>query len=195
MRAIRYQKPETIERAEALVDIEIPALVDERNVGKRPNTLDWAAAAALPLTPITALEALFDRLDVKRPASGTIPAIPIVGGAGGVGSIAIQIVRALTDLTIIATAPGQRSRLGCGRWARTMPSDHSKLLAQQIAALGGGALLAESRLVDDGKLRTTMTERYSPIYAANLKRVHALIESGKVRGKLVLEGFDLRTQG
>ena len=53
-----------------------------------------------------------------------------------------------------------------------------------------GKLLNEvSRLVDEGVLRTTMTERYSPINAANIKRLHALIESGKARCKLVLEGF------
>ena len=54
-----------------------------------------------------------------------------------------------------------------------------------------GKLLNEvSRLVDEGVLRTTMTERYSPINAANLKHVHMLIESSKARGKIVLEGFD-----
>ncbi|MBC7883789.1 MAG: zinc-binding dehydrogenase, partial [Anaerolineae bacterium] len=53
-----------------------------------------------------------------------------------------------------------------------------------------GALLNEvSRLVDAGTLRTTMTERHTPINAANLKKVHALIESGSTRGKIVLEGF------
>ena len=44
-------------------------------------------------------------------------------------------------------------------------------------------------LVDDGKIRTTLTEKLSPINAANLKTVHALIESGAARGKIVLEGF------
>jgi NADPH:quinone reductase len=63
-------------------------LVDERIVGHKPETLDWAAAAALPLTSLTAWELLFDRLDVKRPVRGAAPAILIVGGAGGVGSIA-----------------------------------------------------------------------------------------------------------
>jgi NADPH:quinone reductase len=53
-----------------------------------------------------------------------------------------------------------------------------------------GKLLNEvSRLVDEGVLRTTMTERYLPINAANLKQVHRLIESSKARGKIVLEGF------
>jgi NADPH:quinone reductase len=54
-----------------------------------------------------------------------------------------------------------------------------------------GKLLNEvSRLVDEGRLRTTLTERHSPINAVNLKQVHTLIESGKARGKIVLEGFD-----
>jgi len=53
-----------------------------------------------------------------------------------------------------------------------------------------GRLLTEvARLVDAGRLRTTLTERMSPINAVNLKRAHALIESGKARGKVVLEGF------
>ena len=54
-----------------------------------------------------------------------------------------------------------------------------------------GILLNEvSRLIDEGVLRTALTQRYSPIDAANFKQVHALIESGKARGKIVLEGFD-----
>ena len=73
-------------------------LVDERIVGRKPRTLDFAAAAALPLTSITAWEAMFDRLDVAKPVLGAARAILILGGAGGVGSIAIQLARQLTDL-------------------------------------------------------------------------------------------------
>ena len=79
-------------------------LVDERIVGMKPKTIDWASAAALPLTAITAWEMLFDRLDVKKPVPGAASAILIIGDAGGVGSIAIQMARKLTDLTVIATA-------------------------------------------------------------------------------------------
>jgi NADPH:quinone reductase-like Zn-dependent oxidoreductase len=50
-------------------------------------------------------------------------------------------------------------------------------------------LEAIAHLVDNGTLRTTMTENYGQINAANLKRAHAAIESGSVRGKIVLEGF------
>lgn len=53
-----------------------------------------------------------------------------------------------------------------------------------------GALLDEvSRLVDSGRLRTTLGEHYGRIDAANLTRAHALIESGRAKGKIVLEGF------
>ncbi len=53
-----------------------------------------------------------------------------------------------------------------------------------------GALLAEvAALADAGRLRTTLGEHYGRIDAANLRRAHAFIESGRARGKVVLEGF------
>jgi zinc-binding alcohol dehydrogenase family protein len=51
-------------------------------------------------------------------------------------------------------------------------------------------LLSEvAALIDAGLIRTTMTERFGSINASNMKKAHALIESGKARGKLVLEGW------
>ena len=114
-------------------------LVDERIVGPKPASLDFAAAAALPLTTITAWEMLFDRLDVGRPVPGAAPAVLIVGGAGGVGSIAIQLVRALTGLTVIATASRPETRA----WVRELGAhhviDHREPLGPQVEALGLGA--------------------------------------------------------
>jgi len=233
--------------------------VDARIVGRKPESLDWAQAAALPLTAITAWETLFDRLDTGRPVPGAAPALLIVGGAGGVGSIAIQLARQLTDLTVIATA----SRPETAQWCRDLGAhhvvDHGKPLAAEVAALGIGApglvfsttntdlhlaaiaeliapqgrfaliddpesldisvlkrkslslhwefmftrsmfatadiaeqgrLLNEvARLVDEGRLRTTLGENYGRIDAENLRRAHALIESGRAKGKIVLEGF------
>ncbi len=235
-------------------------LVDERIVGRKPESLSFAEAAALPLTAITAWEALFDRLDVKgRPVPGAAPAILIIGGAGGVGSIAVQLARKLTGLTVIATASRPETRAWVEALGAHHVVDHSKPLAAEVAALGLGApafvfsttntqshiaeiealiapqgrfglidgltgfdvqplvrksvsihgewmytrpvfqtadmaeqgvLLNEvARLVDDGTLRTTLGEAFGTINAANLKRAHALIESGKARGKIVLEGF------
>jgi NADPH2:quinone reductase len=94
-------------------------LVDERIVGPKPKSLDFAQAAALPLTSITAWEILFDRLDVRRPVPGT-NAIVIIGGAGGVGSMAIQLARKLTALTVIATA----SRAETIAWCRDLGAHH-----------------------------------------------------------------------
>jgi NADPH2:quinone reductase len=114
-------------------------LVDERIVGRKPETLSWAEAAALPLTGITAWEALFDRLDVRRPVPGVAPSVLIIGGAGGVASIAIQLARKLTDLTVIGTA----ARPETERWVRSLGAhhvvDHRKPLAAEVAALGIGA--------------------------------------------------------
>jgi NADPH:quinone reductase-like Zn-dependent oxidoreductase len=46
-----------------------------------------------------------------------------------------------------------------------------------------------SDLIDKGVLRTTMDQAFGTINATNLKRAHALLESGKSRGKIVLEGW------
>lgn len=114
-------------------------IVDERIAGLKPKKLDWAASAAVPLTVLTAWEALFDRLDIKNPVPGGANAIVIVGGAGGVGSLAIQLAKKLTDLTVIATA----SRPETIEWVKKMGADHvidhNELMAPQVAALGLGA--------------------------------------------------------
>ena len=233
--------------------------VDERIVGRKPASLSDAQAAALPLTAITAWEMLFDRLDVKRPTPQGGNAILVIGGAGGVGSITIQLLRALTDLTVIATA----SRPETQDWVRECGAhhviDHRQPLAPQVEALGLGApgfvfsttqtgqhladiveliapqgrfgliddpgelnampfklkavslhwelmftrslfetpdmaeqgrLLNEvAALVDAGRIRSTATEVAGKIDATTLRAVHARIESGSARGKIVLEGF------
>ncbi|MDB5563644.1 MAG: NADPH:quinone reductase, partial [Tardiphaga sp.] len=61
-------------------------LVDERIVGRKPTSLSFAQAAALPLTSITAWELLFDRLGALPGKSVDPRSLLIVGGAGGVGS-------------------------------------------------------------------------------------------------------------
>lgn len=114
-------------------------LVDERIVGRKPASLTMAEAAALPLTAITAWEMLFDRLDVRRAVPGAANAVLVVGGAGGVGSIAIQILRAMTGLTVIATA----SRPETKAWATELGAhyviDHANPIDAEVAALGIGA--------------------------------------------------------
>ncbi len=110
--------------------------VDERIVAAKPGTLDFAHAAALPLTAITAWELLFDRLRVPRGAKPSGDAILIINGAGGVGSILIQLARQLTGLTVIATA----SRPETIYWARSLGAhhviDHHKPLDEELARIG-----------------------------------------------------------
>ena len=234
-------------------------LVDARIVGHKPHSLSFAEAAAVPLTAITAWETLFDRLEIKRPVSGQAGVLLVIGGAGGVASMAVQLARHLTDLTVVATASRPETR----DWAKALGAhhvvDHARPLAAEVAALGLGApsfvfsttatdhhlaqiveliapqgrfaviddpktldvmpfksksvsihwesmftrstfqtadmdhqgkLLDEvGRLIDAGTLRTTFGENYGTINAANLKRAHAMLESGKAKGKIVLEGF------
>lgn len=233
-------------------------LVDERIVGHKPKTLEATEAAALPLTAITAWEMLFDRLQVPKnaPVNTTIL---VIGGAGGVGSITIQLLKQLTNLTIIATASRPETKEWVEQLGADYVLDHREPLAPQIKQLGLNApsyvfsttqtdqhlsdiveliapqghfgliddpeqldikpfksksvsvhwefmftrsmfqtedmqkqsdLLNEvSKLVDEGKIKTTVTEVLSPINAENLKQVHQQIESGTTKGKIVLHGF------
>lgn len=109
--------------------------VDERIVGRKPATLGWTDAAALPLTSLTAWELLFDRMRV--PADGGAGQILlVVNGAGGVGSILIQLARAMTGLTVVATA----SRPETAAWCRQMGAhhviDHHLPLDEEMTRIG-----------------------------------------------------------
>ncbi|WP_246281135.1 zinc-binding alcohol dehydrogenase family protein [Saccharibacillus qingshengii] len=235
-------------------------LVDERIVGRKPKTLDWAEAAALPLTTITAWEALHDRLRLsKNPEDNAGKSILVIGAAGGVGSIATQLAN-LAGLTVIGTASREES----AAWARQHGAHHiithHEDFADQIQRLGLEApayilclnstdkhwdnmakalapqgaicsivetqeafdlnklkdksgtfvwelmftramfetpdmiaqheLLNEAaKLVEEGTLVTTLTERLAPFHAANMREAHRRLESGSMIGKLVVEGF------
>jgi zinc-binding alcohol dehydrogenase family protein len=111
-------------------------LVDEHLVGPMPKTLDFAQAAALPLTAITAWELLFDRLKLQHvdPTRGNT--LLIIGAAGGVGSILIQLAHQLTGLTVIATASRPTTRA----WVESMGAhhviDHGQPWKSQLAHYG-----------------------------------------------------------
>jgi NADPH2:quinone reductase len=234
-------------------------LVDERIVGRKPKSLSFAEAAALPLTSITAWELLFDRLGAAPGARSENRSLLIVGGAGGVGSIMIQLARRLTGLTVIATASRKETQDWCTDLGAHAVIDHAKPMKAQVEALnlppveliasltntdqhykalydilapqgrfgliddpaefnamifkGKAAsihweamftrstfetadMIAQHHLLNDvadlidkGVLRTTFDRSFGTINAENLKRAHALIESGTSRGKVVLEGW------
>ena len=92
-------------------------LVDARIVGRKPRSLDWAAAASIPLTALTAWEGLFERLNIQQ--AGEDKKLLIIGGAGGVGSLAIPFARHNSKVTIIATA----SREDSAQWCRDRGAD------------------------------------------------------------------------
>jgi zinc-binding alcohol dehydrogenase family protein len=87
--------------------------VDERIVGRKPASLSFAEAAAMPLTTITAWESLFDHFHATKETTGTLV---VVGAAGGVGSIMVQLARAMTGLRVVGTA----SRPESAEWVRSM---------------------------------------------------------------------------
>jgi len=96
-------------------------LIDERIVARKPKSLSFDQAAAMPLTTITAWEAMFDRMNISRNKfDNEGKSILIIGGAGGVGSIAVQLAKQVAGLKVIATA----SRPETQQWCQEMGADH-----------------------------------------------------------------------
>lgn len=111
-------------------------IVDERIVGRMPTTLNYAASAAIPLTGLTAWEALFDRAGLKEEENGNEgKTILIIGAAGGVGSMATQLAR-FAGLHVIGTA----SREDTEQWAKENGAhstiNHHDELLPQLEELG-----------------------------------------------------------
>ncbi|WP_111707601.1 zinc-binding alcohol dehydrogenase family protein [Lutibacter citreus] len=232
-------------------------VVDERIVGKKPSSLSYAEAAALPLTSLTAYEMLFDRLQVSKDDANK--SILVIGAAGGVGSILVQLAKKLTKLNIIGTA----SRAETTEWLKELGADsvinHRNKLSEElekynltapdyVVSLNGTEQHADeiaklikpqgrfgfiddpksfnvmpfkakavsthiefmftrsmfqtedmieqhnilnevASLIDNGTIKTTLGENFGTINAENLRKAHAFLETGKAKGKIVLEGF------
>ncbi|MGW3248576.1 zinc-binding alcohol dehydrogenase family protein [Streptomyces sp. NPDC001070] len=225
--------------------------VDERLVARKPRSLGFAEAAALPLTTITAWETLFDRFALTAQSTGTLLAL---GAAGGVGSMLIQLTKQLTGLRLLASAGRPES----ARWVTELGADavvdHHDLAATAAAAAPEGVeylfspysagmietfaqlvrpfghitaidepegldllplkaksiawhwelmftrsmfrtpdmieqknlLQAVAGLVDDGRIRTTVTTTIDDFSAAGLRRAHRMVETGRTTGKIVV---------
>jgi NADPH2:quinone reductase len=268
-------------------------LVDERIVGRKPKSLSFEEAAAMPLTTITAWESLYDRLSLYSDTirrKTVLPAISpsnvsdknkshspssilIIGGAGGVGSIVIQLVKNLINhlpsssslfsgMNVIVTASRNESVEWCKKMGADFVINHHKDLRSQIKELVGveyidyilclndtdghfdimkqlvapqgkicsivetkapvdlGGILRQKSatfvwevmftrslfqtpdmiaqhhllntvadLIDNKKIKTTLTDLLSPINAENLRKAHKKLESGTTIGKIVLSGF------
>ena len=136
-------------------------LVDERIVGRKPRTLTFAEAAALPLTAITAWESLFERLGVDCTAGNAGCSLLILAGAGGVGSIAIQLAK-LAGLTVIATA----SRTETRAWVKGLGADHvvdhREPLPAQLAEIGHREVDLIANFSDTDAYWAAMAEMIKP---------------------------------
>ncbi|OZC43227.1 NADPH:quinone reductase [Rhodococcus sp. 14-2483-1-1] len=233
-------------------DSELHA-VDERIVAKKPTTLDFAEAAALPLTAITAWEGLFDKLRITAESTGTLL---MVGATGGVGSLVLQFLRVLAPrVRVIATAADEDAE----KWVRSLgaaevvnhrrdlrgdvrrvapdgidyvftahSSGQVEIYADLLTPFGQIVAIDDpetldvlplktkaiswhwefmfarpmhdasdlvrqhelltrvAELVDAGAVRTTVTTVLSPIDAEQLREAHRLVETGHVRGKVVV---------
>ncbi len=141
-------------------------LVDEGLVGSKPKSLSDAEAAALPLTAITAWEMLFEHLAIKQQspdsAEQSDEVILVVGAAGGVGSIFLQLAKAITGATIIATASRESSQAWVKKLGADHVVDHSKPLGPQIEALGIGAVTHVASLNATGSYFDSYTELLAP---------------------------------
>ena len=116
-------------------------LVDARLVACRPANLAVEAAAALPLTAITAWELLFDRLRLSQgPEAHRGEVLLVVGGSGGVGSILVQLALQLTGQTVVATASRPESRAWLQELGVQHVIDHHQPFAPQLQALGINAV-------------------------------------------------------
>ena len=109
-------------------------VVDERLVAKKPASLNMAQAAALPLTAITAYEALFARLGISQQGKSAGQTLLIIGGAGGVGSLAIQLAK-MAQLHVIATASRPESQAWCKKMGADAVINHANSLPEQLQPL------------------------------------------------------------
>ena len=143
-------------------------LVDQRIAALAPQNLSPEDAAAMPLTSITAWEALFERLGfVPEANANTGKSILIIGGAGGVGSVAIQLAR-WAGLKVIATA----SRTETVDWCKN---------------LGADVILNHRNNLNE-ELKVTGTDSVDAIFCTTHMEMHwrAMAECIRPQGRIVL---------
>ncbi|KAL8832887.1 MAG: hypothetical protein Q9170_004689 [Blastenia crenularia] len=108
-------------------------LVDSRSIALKPPSLSFVQAASMPLTYITAYEALIERLEIQK---GEQAALLIINGAGGVGSFASQIARKMLGLpVVVTTASRQETQEFSKEMGATHVVNHREDLVKQIADL------------------------------------------------------------
>ncbi|WP_167628760.1 zinc-binding alcohol dehydrogenase family protein [Listeria valentina] len=108
--------------------------IDERLAAHKPKNLTDEEAAAMPLTTLTASEALFDRLLIT-PEKDQGKSILIINGAGGVGSIAVQLAK-LAGLKVIATASRPETINWVEKQGADFVIDHHLSIPDELSKIG-----------------------------------------------------------
>lgn len=135
--------------------------VDARLCGRKPQTLSWAEAAALPLTTLTAWEGLFEGLGFDPEGGDAGRTLLILNGAGGVGSIAIQLARR-AGLRVIASASRPESQAWVRQLGAESVVDHHQPLAPQLRDLGLEQLDAIANFADTDAYWDPMVDLIRP---------------------------------
>jgi NADPH2:quinone reductase len=109
------------------------AVIDERYIARKPASLDFEAAAAVPLVSITAWEALHDRAAICAGQSVLVHA-----GAGGVGHVAVQLA-ALAGARVAATVSGEeKARVARSLGASETINYRTESVPEAVRAWTGG---------------------------------------------------------
>lgn len=137
-------------------------LVDARIVAKKPASLDFAQAAALPLTALTVWELLFERMPFDAQTGGQDKSLLVIAGAGGVGSIAIQLAKR-AGFTVIATASREETIAWCRELGADHVIDHRQPLTPQLETLGLKTIDAALNLADTDRYWTELGELLAPL--------------------------------
>lgn len=108
-------------------------LVHAGSVALKPKNLSFVEAAAMPLTWITAYEALTERLGIQK---GEQAGLLIVNGAGGVGSVATQIARKVLGLPVVVTTTSREETTAFSKeMGATHTVNHREDVAEQVEKL------------------------------------------------------------
>lgn len=181
-------------------------LVDERITGRAPKNISLAQAAAMPLTSLTAWEALFEQLAIDYQADNQGKTILIINGSGGVGSIATQLAH-LAGLNVIASA----SRPETIRWVKEHGADqtvnHRRDLVKEVHQLGykyvdyilelndlDGHWSEMAELIKPGGRITSITENKRPINLKKLTKKRATFAWEWMYSKSYYQTPDMITQ-
>jgi NADPH:quinone reductase-like Zn-dependent oxidoreductase len=211
-----YYTPKIFGGAASYAEVHV---ADVDLVGRKPGNISHVEAASLTLVGGTVWEAFVIRAQLQvgetiliHGGAGGVGTVAIqVAKAIGARVVTTALARdhdfvrtlgaddaidfTATDYVDAVNALTGERRVDVIAFKRKAVSIHHELMftrsiyGKPDMAEQGRILNEASALVDAGRLRTTLTERLSPINAANLRRVHALLESGNARGKIVLEGF------